>query len=184
MKNATITHEIIVIDDIEGDRRLEYYLPWWAEHTQKEKHMLSVTPESLKKELLVATIILSENDEIIGAAGIVGGRNKKNREIIHRDRKVVELGSNVVDLDFRGNGLGKELILKRIEICKINNWFPVSVTTNPLVHKIFESINAVPMDDLEEYVLLRKQLCLFGASCKEKICNSCPLNKKGGWIFE
>ncbi len=163
------------------DEGIEQYLPWWVRQTQEEPHMLPVTAESLRKELLIA-LVLHDDTGPVGAAAIVHARNKENTEIFFEGRKVVELGSNIIDPSMRNQGLGKDLVVQRLAICKERDWFPVSVTTNPAVHAIFRKLNAKPMDLDPRYNQLRSQLCLCSHSNSE--CKTCPLQQNGGWVFE
>ncbi len=176
-------YEIITIDmsDRESVNRLKPYLLWWVERTNNEKHMLPTTEESLLNELQAAAIVLTDDGNIIGAAGLVDARGKEKSVIYHEGQKVVELGSNIIHPDFRNKGLGTALVKKRLELSKSKEWFPVSVSSNPIMHKIFEKINAIPMDDKPNLATLRHQLCLCHTVTSD--CNLCPLKQRGGWIF-
>ena len=177
-----INSSIITIDNTEGDRNLLQYLPWWVKNINQEKHMLSVTEESLRKELLIAVIAFSENREVIAIAGIVNGRNKEEKEMTFNDKKVVEIGSNFVTPSFRNQGIGSKLVSERLQICKEKNWFPVSITTNPAMIRIFSKLNARSMEDDQQYYCLRRELCICHHFSSD--CNVCPLQKNGGWVFE
>ena len=174
--------QIITIGDIEGDRRLSQYLSWWVKNINQEKHMLSVTEESLKKELLAAAIAFSENEEVIAISGIVNGRNKEEKEMIFDNKKVVEIGSNFVSPPFRNRGIGSKLVLERLQVCKEKNWFPVSITTNPVMLRIFHKLNAKSMESDPQYDCLRQELCICHHFSSD--CRVCPLQKNGGWVFE
>ncbi len=158
---------------------LSTFLPWWREATNREPHLVPLDA-SFEQNLLFAIIATNSTPEPIGAAAIMEARTKDNVGIIFQDKKVVELGSNFVENSHRGNGLAKTFLLKRLELCLKNDWFPVSVTTNLIVKHMFESIGAQVMSD-PSYKELVHMLCM----CKNgpKACNFCPYEDKAAWYF-
>jgi predicted GNAT family N-acyltransferase len=138
-------YNVTILDKEADTQRIREHLQWWTDQTKREKHMLKVTPESLERELLVAVLVFSDTN-IVGAAAIVHARNKSNKEIYHDGKKTVELGSNIITATARNQGLGQLLIKTRLEVCAQRNWFPVSVTTNPIIQEIFRKMSASPMD--------------------------------------
>jgi hypothetical protein len=168
-------------DELLHENFIDNHLKWWALQTQSEVHMCTETVESLQKGLLAAIIALVHG-EPVAAAGIFHARTKHHERIMFEGQPVVELGSNFVTPLYRVHGLGKKLIEKRIEISLSHNWFPVSVTTNPVVQRIFEQMGMIPMDSDEMYGYLQAHLCICLAESKS--CRLCPHVKKGGWVLK
>ena len=164
----------------ERDEEILSLLEWWAEMTSKEKHMVTETPESLEKNVL-ASVFAFVDGKVIGASGIFYARTKKNEKLHHDGMPVVELGSNIIDSLYRRNGIGQTLINKRLDICKNERWFPVSISSNPAIHEIFRKLNATPMDNHVLFEKMRDPLCI----CEEvnDSCNFCPKKEKTGWVF-
>jgi GNAT superfamily N-acetyltransferase len=155
---------------------------WWAAGTKKEPHMLTMTEADLQKAH-ASIFVLGDDSEPVAAAAIFPARNKEEKEIYFNDKLVVELGSNYIAPEFRNNGLGKDLVIRRVQVAYENGWLPVSVTTNPAMHKIFRDLGAEVMDNNPIYRELRHQLCL----CKEENnddCKLCPLKPSGGWLLK
>ncbi len=72
-------------------------------------------------------------------------------------------------------------MLHKIETSKRDNWFPVSVTTNSIVKKIFLDIMAKTMDNFSEFTEMRKDLCICDVISPE--CKSCQLHENSSWFF-
>lgn len=154
-------------------------LSWWSDGTRTEKHTITMTPESLESDLLGSIIVYIDN-EIAGAAGIFSARNKEGIDIYHNDQLVVELGSNFISKKFRGRGLGRELLNRRIALSRRRRWFPVSVTTNPAMQHIFKKIGAFSMDN-KKMNSIRNALCLCIGATHDT--SSCPLERDACWFF-
>ncbi|MCD5390058.1 MAG: GNAT family N-acetyltransferase [Candidatus Pacebacteria bacterium] len=164
-----------------NEKELIELFRFWSKGTQSEKHLLSETTSSLRKNILNA-VAAYDKYEIVGAAGIFEARTKMKETILFNNKRVVELGSNYIQPEYRGKGLGTLLLKKRLEISLKKNWFTVSVTTNPAMQKIFTAIEGNPMDDLDAFKKLRAQLCLCTGSVHD--INSCPFEKNAAWFFK
>ena len=159
----------------------ERYFQRWAKGIEVEKHMVNETPEDLEKKSLEVVFAIRSDYEFIGASAIMPARTRNCGEIIHGNLQVVELGSNFIEPEFRNQGIGEKLLLRRLELSFKKKWFPVSVTTNPAMQHIFKKLGAVPMDDLAEFKKMRKELCICKQICES--CLSCPLKENAGWFF-
>lgn len=156
------------------------HLEWWIKSTQQEPHMISLEKESFLQDLLIG-IVLLEKEQPIAAAGILKVLDKEKKEIYLYQKKVVELGSNFVALEKRGQHIARLLINKRLEVCKNKNFFPVSVTTNPIIQKIFPQIGATNINGQIEFANLKRDLCI----CKnpKSDCKICPFQENACWYF-
>jgi len=158
------------------------YFKWWAAQTTNEPHMITETPEDLLASALVALFVFnSTNESPIGAAGIFPARTKDGEAIFHQGQLTVEMGSNVVAEPYRCHGVGKTLIEQRIAIAKQRGWLPVSVTSNPIVHRVFEQIGGIAVNGDPEFKSMREGLCL----CTDRTpdCKICPMAERGCWVF-
>ncbi len=172
--------EIVRLHELSDDRRRREHLIWWAQQTQSEKHMVDETHDSLAEKLIEAFLVLS-NEKIVAASGIFPARTKEQKDVFFEEKRVVELGSNVVSHEWRNHGIAKILVQKRLEASILNNWFPVSVTTNPSMQNILRKCGGVPMDEDSRFRELRSILCICHSYNPE--CTACPLQMNGGWVF-
>ncbi len=155
------------------------YLNWWITATQKEKHMVSLS-DDFKTQILYAVIAVHQGQPI-GAAAIVPARTFQNDLIQFNSRLVVELGSNYVEPNFRRQGLAKIFVETRINFAKLNNWFAVSVTTNPNVQDLFIKVGGKPINEEEEFIDLKKHLCMCRNGPNK--CDFCPFTQNAAWYF-
>ncbi|MCE9585513.1 GNAT family N-acetyltransferase [Candidatus Nomurabacteria bacterium] len=161
--------------------RITQNFEWWSCKTREEKHMLTLSVDEIKSTLLMA-VFSYENNEIIGAAGIFLPRTCDKSEPYLDGKKVVEIGTNFVLPDYRGNGIGESLIRERLKFAKEKNWVSVSISSNEVVQKIFRKVNGCLMEDHSCCEALRKTLCLRCNDRKEN-CKICPLFKDCSWVF-
>ena len=163
-----------------GDQNLDYYLEWWAEKTKHEDRMLTRTPEFFKENLIYASFVFA-GSQIIGAAGLIPCLNRNKEHMYYQDKLVVEFGSNFVLPEFQRRHIGRELILKRLEFSKANNYFPVSVTGHIAIKKDFQFVGGQEMEKFPEFDVIRNEVRV--CECESKHCLICPLAGKAIWVF-
>ena len=166
-----------------NDSNLENYLKWWSDKTFIETRMLNKTVEFFKENLLYA-IFVFDNESLIGAAGLIPCPNRHKEKMYYGDRLVVELASNFVDPKYRNYHIGTNFVLKRLDFCRQKKLFPVSVTGNHLIQKIFKH-EGILMKDIEKYHHIYKEVRI--CECKENekpSCKICPLTDKAIWVFK
>jgi GNAT superfamily N-acetyltransferase len=161
--------------------KLKGYLKWWARHTAKENRMLTRTPAYFRENLLFAVFIF-ENETLVAAAGLIPCLNRHKEHMYHKGKLVVELASNFVHPDYRDSRYGTFLVEKRLEYCKKNNYFPVSVTGSVQIQKIFSHL-AIQMGKVKKLDKIRKEVRVCECTEKERPCKICPLADRAIWAF-
>ncbi|MDP3993042.1 MAG: GNAT family N-acetyltransferase [bacterium] len=155
-------------------------LGWWTEMMNREPHMLGESPEAVLASLQAAYIVF-DGFQPIASSGLFKARTKMGTQLHYADRQVIEMGSSVVEPAYRGQGIGKRIMKRCIQLAWQIDSYPVSVSTNPIVQHIFVGMGGVSMDNDHKLADLRSSLCLceqFSSNCK-----LCPLSKRGGWVF-
>lgn len=166
-----------------NDSELYSYLKWWSEKTFVEPKMLDKTVGDLFAKLLFAVIVFDEN-KIIGAAGLIPCLKKNTTKMYEGDRLVVELASNYVDLLYREHNIGTKFVNDRLSFCKKKNYFPVSVTSNTYIQKIFEHIGC-DMKNYPQYEEIYQGVRICDCSKKQTIHRVvCPMANKAIWVFK
>lgn len=185
METTQIFTEILDYTEInQEDTITNKNLLWWSKQTENEKHMLTLSLNDIKETLLMVVFAFNENRKLIAAAGIFLPRTWNNSRPIVNGWKVVEIGTNYVLPEYRRQGIGKKLIQERLDYAKYKDWFPVSISSNKTVQKMFSQVGGSLMEKDEKYLELRDSLCLK-FKCKDKQpCDCCPLIPNCGWIFE
>lgn len=155
-------------------------ISWWTFQMGREPHMLGESAERVIETIEYAYFFFDDNVPI-AASGLFGARSKTKECLRFEGTRVVEVGSSVVEPTYRGRGLGKRVMKECVEKAWERELLPVGVSSNPIVHHIFESFGGLSMDDDQRYQELRQQLCLCEQVSPD--CRLCPLAERGGWIF-
>jgi len=136
-----------------------------ATKSDENKHLVRREVDFYLENLL-CIVSAFDNEEFIGAAVVIRCLDNRTYEQLwdEESRLVVELGSNYVDPKYQKNGIGEEFMKIRLNHCEQRGYFPVSVTSSKIVHKIFAKINGVLLNEYPKY----KDLC-----SRVRTCN-CP----------
>ena len=137
----------------------------------------------LKSSLCIAYIYLNNN--FAGASSVISCLdNMTGNKMWVGSKLVVELGSNFVDPDYRGQGIAKEFVKRRLVYCAANNYFAVSVTSNKIMKKIFTELGGVRMDKYPEYADLCSRVRTCNCPKGQEIHNQdCKMLDKEVWMF-
>ncbi len=165
------------------DAELRSYLSWWAYQTTQERRMLDRTPEFFYENLVFAVFAFDE-EELVGAAGLIYPLDKDGGKITWQNKIIIELGSNFVLPKYREMHIAKTFTLIRLDFVQGKDFFPISVTGNIAMQKVFEGI-AKPVEDLGEELQSLKGL-IRDCNCQENekpLCKVCPLADKVVWVF-
>lgn len=176
--------EFKIIDCFDSaDSKLDEYLEWWSDKTYGEPKMLEKSVDFFKKNLLYAAFAFHDN-VLVGACGLIPCLGNSN--LFLEDKHVVELASNYVDPLFRNRDIATKFVEMRLDYCKVRNYFPVSVTANAYIQKIFTQRGLI-MTKHKEYDHIYQQVRYCHCSEKSKFsCRFCslnPLRNKAVWIF-
>lgn len=102
---------------------IDLLIPWWSKEIAKQKFLLKKTVEEIKATCIYA-IISFYNDEPIAAAGVFSFKPPFKWE----NKTLVELGSCLVNDNYRNEGIASDYVEKRLNFVKRNNYFPFCVT--------------------------------------------------------
>lgn len=150
-----------------GNLKLMYVLNKLSDATKSDENTYLVPREvDFYLKNLLCVVFAFDRENFVGAACVIRCLDNRTYEElwVGESRLVVELGSNYVHPDYRGNNIGRDFMTMRLDYCKHKNYFPVSVTSNKIVQNYFEQLGGVPMKEYSEY----KDLC-----SRIRTCN-CP----------
>lgn len=183
IKITCISFEEYRLDDL----KLMYVLNLLSSATKEEENIF-LLPREVDFYLTnsLCLVYAFSNNDFVGAACVI--RCLDNRTIeemfVEESRLVVELGSNYVLPRYRGKHIGKKFIIERLKYCESKNYFPVSVTSNSTIKKIFEKVGGVLMNKYPKYLDLCSRIRTCYCPKDQKIHNSdCKMLNKEVWMF-
>lgn len=137
-----------------NNQKFMYALEKLSEATKSDENIYLVKREVdfyLKNSLCI--IFAFDRGDFVGAASVISCLDNRTGEKMWDDksRLITELGSNYVTPEYRGNAVGKDFIMARLDYCKYKDFFPVSVTSNKVIQKYFEKVGGVLLKEYPQY---------------------------------
>ena len=136
------------------NHKLMYVLRRLSDATKAEENTYLLPREVdfyLKNSLCI--VFALDQGNFVGAASVIPCLDNRTEEKMWDDklRLITELGSNYVTPQYRGNKIGKEFMLIRLDYCENKNHFPVSVTGNEAIQNHFEKMGGVLLKEYPRY---------------------------------